>query len=457
MSRFNVKNFVGLGGNADPTRPELSQQPRTLLFGFLGLHLLFLLALLPTIVRGGALGDLVLYRQWAETGLDAGIWHGIQEPWVYPIVALVPIAAAALGGPALYQLHWFLITMLLNAMAVIVLTEFGRKKSGYPAAWWWLLVSFILSPVGLLRLEGIVAPIVIIALVMLRRRPIVASALLAVATWIKVWPIAVVLAIVGGARRRGIVVATFLGVSLAIAAVVFALGGAANLLSFAGTQTGRGLQLEAPVSTPWVWMAALDRPGSYIFQNVELATREVVGAGSAQAAALMTPLLAASVVLIFVLIMLARRRNSDSEYLVLHGALTLAVALIVFNKVGSPQYMLWIVPIVVVGLASDLQRWRTPASLVLTISVLTTLIFPIFYMPLAAGNIAAVMLLTSRNVLLVVLFAWSMVRLVQLTRVPVGATQPHAVRRGARVVAPDAAVALSQSAAASAPPVSEGK
>ena len=441
MSRLSVMKFVGSAGDADPTRPELSQQPRTLLFGFLGLHLLFLLALLPTIVRGGVLGDLVLYRQWAETGLDAGLWHGIQEPWVYPIVALVPITAAALGGTALYQLHWFLITAVLNAVAVIMLTQFGRKKSGYPAAWWWLLLSFILSPVGLLRLEGIVAPIVIIALVMLRRRPAVASTLLAVATWIKVWPIAVVLAIVGGARRRGIVMATFFGVSLVIAAVVVLLGGASNLLSFAGMQTGRGLQLEAPISTPWVWMAALGRPGSHIYQNFELATREVIGAGAAQAAAVMTPLLAASVVLIFVLIVLARRRNADSEYVILHGALTLVVALIVFNKVGSPQYMLWIVPIVVVGLASDPQRWKTPAALVLSISVLTTLVFPIFYMPLAAGNIAAVLLLTARNVLLVVLFVWSVVRLAQLIRGALPTKQQHVVSRDAQSDTPSAAPA----------------
>lgn len=415
------------------------------------------MALLPTILRGGALGDLALYRTWAETGLHFGVWHGIQEPWVYPIVALVPIVAAALGGPVLYQLHWFLMTTVLNALAVIVLTDSGRKKSGYPAAWWWLLASFILSPVGLLRLEGIVAPLVIVALVLLQRRPAVAGVLLAVATWIKVWPIAIVLAIVGGARRRSAVISTFMGVSLGIAVVVVLLGGGAHLLSFAGMQTGRGLQLEAPVSTPWVWMAALGQPGSYIYQNAELATREVTGVGAHGAAALMTPLLAASVALIMVLIALARRNNHDREYLVLHGALTIAVALIVFNKVGSPQYMLWLVPIVVAGLASDLQRWRTPAALVLLTSVLTTLIFPIFYLPLAAGNLAAVTLLTTRNVLLIGLMLWSLWRLVQLARAPAVELRAGAALPRATVGAPDAAASLALSGTVSTPPVSEGK
>ncbi|AMB59419.1 hypothetical protein AWU67_11725 [Microterricola viridarii] len=398
-----------------PLERDFSQRPLTLVIGFLVLHGVFLLALIPSFLGGAAIGDLSLYRAWVESSMDTGIWRGIQAPWVYPLGAIAPMGLADSLGPLLFPLLWFLLTVVLNALSIAVLTDFGRKASGFTAAWWWLLVIFILSPVGLFRLEGIVAPLVIIALVLLARRPILAGVLLAVATWIKVWPVAVILAVIAAGRHWLAVTVGAAIVSLGIVGLGLGLGGSLmTLTSFVSDQSDRGLQLEAPISTPWVWMAALGRPGSIIFQNTSLATREVDGQGAAAAAALMTPLMLIAVTLIFALIVSARRREPDSADLLMHGALALTCALVVFNKVGSPQYMLWIAPVVVVGLFHDAQRWRTPSYLVLAIAVMTTLIFPVFYMPLAAGNIGAVLLLTVRNALLVVLFGWAVWRLWRL-------------------------------------------
>ncbi|SDT28305.1 glycosyltransferase 87 family protein [Microterricola viridarii] len=419
MSRLFRKPGDGVASVATPLERDFSQRPRTLIVGFALLHAVFLLALLPSFLGGIAIGDLSLYRAWVETSLTTGLWRGIQIPWVYPIGAVAPMGLADSLGPMLFPFLWFLLTTVLNGLSIAVLTDFGRKASGFTAAWWWLLVIFILSPVGLFRLEGIVAPIVIIALVLLARRPALAGVLLAVATWIKVWPVAVFLAVLGVGRQWLAVAAGGALITLGVVGAAIGLGGSPEtLLSFVSDQSDRGLQLEAPISTPWVWMAALERPGSYIFQNSALATREVAGEGAASAAAATTPLMLLAMALIFALLLRARRRETDAENLLVHGALALTCALVVFNKVGSPQYMLWIAPVVVVGLFHDAQRWRTPSYLVLVISVLTTFIFPVFYMPLAAGNIAAVLLLTVRNVLLVVLFAWSVWRLWRLATPP---------------------------------------
>jgi uncharacterized membrane protein len=76
--------------------------------------------------------------------------------------------------------------------------------------------------------------------------------------------------------------------------------------------------------------------------------------------------------------------------------------------------MLWLAPIVVVGLAIDRGKWLVPANLMMVISIATTLIFPIFYMPLVHGSRSALMLLSVRNVLLVVLLGWAISRLVSL-------------------------------------------
>jgi hypothetical protein len=408
-----------------PARRRWLRRPRTLMLGFVGLHLLFLFALLPTILTGRVLGDLPLYRVWAEQALLNGVWQGIDVAWVYPIGAILPIVMADVAGPLLYQLLWFLMTTGLNAAAVGILTDWGRNRTGYKAAWFWLAFSLMLSPVGLLRLEGLSAPLVIMGLVLLARRPVIAGFLLAAATWIKVWPAAVILAIVAASRRRVTVVVTGAVITAGITIAVWAAGGLRYLTGFVTEQTDRALQLEAPVTTPWVWLATMGQPGTTIYQNHEIATREVSGPGAGVAAAAMTPLMFLAVAGIFLLMLVALRRRGASTQLVLVGALALVTTFVVLNKVGSPQYLLWIAPVVTVGILHDWALWRVPAYLTLAIGGLTTLVFPIFYLPLVHGDAGAVLLLTLRNGLLVVLLGWSVAALWQssrrVTRASVGA------------------------------------
>jgi len=413
--------FIGLvddrlSTHLTPARRVWLRRPRTLLLGFIGLHVLFLFALLPTILTGRVLGDLPLYRVWAEQALANGVWQGIDVEWVYPVGALLPIVLADVAGPLLYQLLWFLMTAGLNAAAIGILTDWGRDRTGYKAAWFWLAFSLVLSPVGLLRLEGLSAPLVIMGLVLLARRPVIAAALLTLATWIKVWPAAVLLAIVAAGRRRWSVIVTGAAITAGITVAVWAAGGLHFLTGFITMQSDRALQLEAPVTTPWVWLAAMGVRGSTIYQNYDIATREVSGPGAGVVAAAMTPLMFLAIAGIFVLMLIALRRSRDQAELVLLGALALVTTFVVFNKVGSPQYMLWIAPVVAVGIAHDWERWRVPAYLTLVIGGLTTLIFPIFYLPLVHGDAGAVLLLTLRNGLLVVLLGWSVAALWKTAR-----------------------------------------
>lgn len=383
---------------------------------FLLLHGAALLALLPAILAGGAVGDLPLYREWAMDAFDDGEVIGIETDWVYPLLAWLPIGAANLLGAPLYQLLWFVMTAALNWWAVWVLSDGGRSRRGMLAAYTFMLGFLLLSPVALLRLEGITGPIVIVALVWLARRPLVAGALLALATWIKVWPAMVIGAIVAVHRERWLVVVAGFGVTAATAAVSAANGGLPHLLSFLTMQTDRALQLEAPIATPWVWLAALDAFGSRVYQNRALATREVVGPLDGAAIALSTPLLIAAVAAIAMLLVWARRRGADTHDLLLVGAFALVGAAIVFNKVGSPQYLLWLLPIAAVAMLRPTTWWRRVTALLLVTSLLTTLIFPIFYMPLVRLEWFAVLLLSVRNALLIALLAAAVARLVQLGR-----------------------------------------
>ncbi|MBP3035978.1 DUF2029 domain-containing protein [Arthrobacter sp. zg-ZUI100] len=379
-------------------------------------HLGFFLALSGLVFSGGVLSDIRFYRQWAFDGLNDGIWQGISMDWVYPIGALAPMLLATILGPALYQLAWFLIFTALNAAAVAVLIKPGTP-SRYAAAYWWLAVTALLGPVAVGRVDGLTAPLVIIGLLLLAARPVVASALLALATWMKVWPAAVILAVLVAWPRRLTLVLTGAAVSAVMAGIVAAGGGIHHLLSFVGAQGARGMQMEAPFTTPGLWQAILGGSNAYIFEDKLINTREVRGAMGEPVAALMMPLLAAAALAVVLLLIWALRRGANAGELLISGSLALVAAFIVFNKVGSPQFMLWLGAVVAVGLAWEGRSWRVPALLMLAIAPLTTLVYPMFYAALYNDlNVAVALALTVRNVLLLVLFGWSLVRIVRLAR-----------------------------------------
>ena len=392
-----------------------------LLAGFAAVHLAYVLYLLPTIIAGDTEGDLPLYRQWAEAAMQ-GHAPLLHEDWVYPAGALGPIVLADVLGPGLYQLLWLLITAAGNLFALWVLTRGFKNRAGFLAAWYWLLIEILLSPVSMLRLEGVAAPFVIAALVLVARRPMVAGALLAAGAWIKVWPAAIAVAAFTGGAKRWWLALGGTALTVAVVASVWLAGGGKHLLSFVTMQNDRTLQLEAPIATPWVWAAIAHVKGASIYQNFELATREVTGPGSRYVAAAMGAAMAVAFVLVLVAMITGRRRLSRAGFgaaatrraevrLIVLGAFALVAALIVFNKVGSPQYQLWIAPIVVAGLLVDRHRWRAAAWAMAGISLLTTIIFPVVYMPLVTGNPAAATVLTLRNVAVVAIFVWSCVEL----------------------------------------------
>ncbi|RLK46620.1 glycosyltransferase 87 family protein [Microbacterium telephonicum] len=393
---------------------------RGLVTGWAALHLAYALSLLPILLVGGTEGDLPLYRQWAQEALH-GVIPVFDEPWVYPAGALVPIMLSILAGPWAFQLVWLVLLSAGNLAALAAITGGFRRRSAYPAAWYWLLIVLLLAPVSMLRLEGAAAPFAIAGLVWVVRRPAVAGVMLAAATWIKVWPAALAAAAVTVARTRTRIIVGGVALSAGIVAVVAIGGGAANILSFATIQTDRALQLEAPVATPWVWATVLGIPGAEIRQNWYLATREVAGPGAHLAADLVGIMMPISVVVLVALLWLARSRAQRSgvltpeleQRLIVRGAFAVTAALIVFNKVGSPQYMLWLAPVVAVGLAIDYEGWRKPATWMALTCLLTTLIFPILYLPLIDADPTAAGILLLRNGIVIGMFVWSVVWLVK--------------------------------------------
>lgn len=388
---------------------------------FLAVHLwLVYLNLFPA---GYGLNDVTyVYRQWMEQGVYANYWPGISGVWVYPIAALVPMFVSTIFGFGVYGTTWLLMVTVLNGVALAALTSWGRPNSSLTLGWWWLSFVLLLGPIALGRIDSVTIPLALVAVMMIATRPGLAAVLLTVGTWTKIWPVAILAAMVIVLRERGRVVSGAILTSAVIVALALAFGSGSNVLSFITEQTGRGLQIEAPVTTFWMWQAFAGVPGVSVYYDTDILTYQVAGGAAATAASLMTPLLVVVVGALCLLGMLALRRGTSAAQILPTLALALVVALIAFNKVGSPQFMTWLSVPVVLGIATRMagagRSFRVPAGIVLVMALLTQLIYPYFYSGVVAVQPLMLTVLSVRNALLFVVLGWAVTELVGMARRP---------------------------------------
>lgn len=414
-------------GDVRMTVAAMAKRPAVLWSAFLLVHawLAFVGLTHPTLPWG----DVTLqYKPWVQNAL-AGDIVGVSQPWVYPLVALVPMLAAMVLGPELYGIGWLLVVVVTNAVVLAFLlarTGPGGRLGALriSAAWWWIGFMLLLGPVALGRIDVTTVAISIIALLVAQRRPVVAGALLALATWIKVWPAVLVAVITVAVRRRGTAVIAFVATAVAIGLVVLALGSGANSLGFISQQSSRGLQIEAPISTVWMWIAFVDPASASVQYISTINTFQVVGSGVDGASALMTPLLVVASAAVGALGVFVVRSGARAVHLLAPLSLAIVVGLLVFNKVGSPQFVLWIAAPVVLGIATQGRRFMAPAALALATAAVTQLIYPFGYDALLALQPGMLVVLTLRNAALVVLFGLAVRMVWRLRRAP-GLTPAH--------------------------------
>jgi hypothetical protein len=398
------------------------RHPIALWAGFVLAHLG--LGMLALYAPGQPLGDVTqVYKFWIVDYAFAGHgWVGIDTVWVYPILAIVPMIAAAAFGPELYASTWLTLVMIIDAIAFAAVIAIGRRHGVVHPAWWWLGFLVALGPVAVGRIDSITVPLAMLGMLVVLTRPALAGVLLAVAAWIKVWPAALVAAAVLAVRGRVRVIVGAAATTAVVLIVVIALGGAGNVFSFVTQQTGRGLQVEAVIATPWMWDSTFGDGHSRVYYDAAILTFQLRGDGVLTAAGIATPLLALAVVVLLGLGLLAARRGHRPGEVLPPLTLALTLAMIIFNKVGSPQFVTWLAVPIVFGLmthGSGLGRsFRIPAALGLVIAGLTQVFYPYFYVDLISPKLPIVLVLTARNLLYVALFAWAVVALVAIVRRP---------------------------------------
>ncbi|MCU1514886.1 MAG: hypothetical protein JWO10_1976 [Microbacteriaceae bacterium] len=393
--------------------------PISLWIGFVVVH--FWLGMLNLYGRGLPLGDVtIVYKFWMDQAYVAHYWVGIDSPWVYPVGALVPLAIARSLGNSLLASTWLSMVMVLNAVAFAAILGWGRVRGNLSVAWWWLMFLVLLGPIALGRLDSVTVPIAIVGVLFIATRPRLATLILTIGVWIKVWPAALIAAMIVAVKSRWHIAWTAVGASAAVIAIALALGSGLNVFSFVTQQTGRGLQIEAPVTTPWLWRAMSGARDTYIYYDTTILTYQVKGSGVAEVSEIMTPLLGLVLLAIVLLGVLAVRSRAPVGDVLPVLSLSLVTAFIAFNKVGSPQYISWLAVPVILGLATSLagdgSSFRSPAIMVAVLALLTQAIYPYYYDDLLHLNVVLLIVLSAKNLLLFALLGWAVVRLWQVSR-----------------------------------------
>lgn len=301
----------------------------------------------------------------------------------------------------------FILALDLLFLAVLI------HRRHFLAGAFWVAFGFVVGPIFLTRLDLIPGLLVGVFAYLLARHPKVSAAFLAAATMMKLWPGVLATSLVGHWRSKQswLRIAVFGGTMIAMALVTIVTQGFDRLMSPLGYQAERGLQIESVAATPFIVLAATGG-GRYQIRYAPSKSFEITGPGVemattiASTALYITVLLAAAVVVRRLL----RKNWNSSESIAL--AMVLIMAMLVTNKVFSPQYIVWLAPITAVILCFAPTRLaKINAGIVLVITWLTQYVYPGNYDSLMSNDpdFMPTLALATRNILMVVLLVLTVV------------------------------------------------
>lgn len=371
---------------------------------------------------GEASYDVAIYRRAGEAIL-AG-----QVPYRDFFIEYPPGSLPAFVPPALFSssregyASLFASEMALVLVAALLLTACTARSLGRP---WPLFPSavfaagaILLYPVAVTRYDAIVA-LTLAATVALTGSPAfgrnsAAGAAASVAAWAslgfgaaaKFVPALVTLplALLAGrgewtlgavARRSARGFAVFFGVVAAFLLPALLFGGGGFIKSFS-YHADRGLQLESLGSSVLLKLGYVER----VF--LEFGAYDVQGRGVDLLSSMSLPVTGGLLLLTAAVAYREYREGRFGPEQLPRFAAAFVLAFLIGSKVLSPQYVIWLLPLVPLSAGGV---WGLGASAVfLAVCWMTTQIFPFHYLEISAGRSPGTDILLGRNLLLVVLW-----------------------------------------------------
>jgi hypothetical protein len=293
--------------------------------------------------------------------------------------------------------------MALVLVATLVLTALAARRMWGP--WSWVVpaatlaaAAIMLYPVAVTRYDAVAALALVVAVFCATlggRYPFLAYASLGLGAAAKLVP---ALATIPLALTRGKVVrgyAVFFGVLVLFFVPALLLGGGHFLGSFA-YHADRGLQVESLAASV---LTKLGRVSDVVFRYGAF---EVQGRGVELAGSLSLPVTGTLLLVTALLAYRGHRKGGSGLEAFPRYAAALILAFMLGSKVLSPQYVIWLLPLVPLGAGGIAQVGVS--ALFLTICWTTTQVFPIHYDDLLNLRAPGPELLLARNLLLVLLW-----------------------------------------------------
>jgi uncharacterized membrane protein len=322
------------------------------------------------LFRAARFRDLYIYQGYAEQFLHGAL------PYRDVFVEYPPGAFAVFMPPTVFGAHHYnaafkalmaLCGIATILMAALVLVELGATRRRLVVSVALLAVApAALGPISLNTYDAWPAFLTVLALFFfLRGSDLLGAGVLGLAVSAKVYPLVLVpLAGVllwrrGGSRRVLLGLAVFLVVAAAVIAP-FAAYDLHGVASSFRSQASRGLQIESLGAAILLVADKLGLYHAHVLETFHVAGRNLRGSLPDGVAAATLAVEAAAVVTVWLLY--ARARAGREQLPVAFAAVV--AGFLAFTKVFSPQYVVWLVPLVVLG-GGAVAIGLTAASLLL--------------------------------------------------------------------------------------------
>ena len=365
--------------------------PRARIATVVALVLLFVsTALVPAFGVGSEGGDLdVFYGYASRIVRDEVPYRDVRLE--YPPGALVAIVPPALGKPAehAYAVRFEVAMLALFALTVGLLARRRARAAALVA-----LAPLLLGEVVFKRFDILPALLTLAALLLAQRKRHAASAaLLGLGTVVKLYPVLLLpLVLIAAGRRAAPKALGAFAAACALGFVPFLVLSPHGVLASIHDQVSRHLQIETPLASLALLAHAVG--GLKIGVVSEAHTYGLGGASGLLLAAATTLAFVGSLALVW---WRAPSLVRSREGLVLAWAATICIA-VVLGRVLSPQYLIWLLPLVplVEGRAG-----RRATFLLVVALLLTNVWYPVHYLDviLHSGS-GSIVLLVVRNVAL---------------------------------------------------------
>jgi hypothetical protein len=398
----------------EPKGAGWTAHPLAVVLLTLTLTLVVLVAVLPNLWYGlHDISDIPVYQAYADQiaqGLTAYLDFDIE----YPPLAVPLFRVAGSGLTIELFMRRFSIAMGVLTMAtgvVVALTAcalWPRGPRAFVAGALYALSVALMGSIIVNRYDVAVALVVAAFLLCLVRRWYTAAAIvLGVGFALKITPLALlplVLMLAGHPRRWLWPLVGFTGAAVAgfMPYLVVAPQGIWHVFRY---HIERPLQIESVLGTPMLAGSALGR--WWVEIGHSHGSHQLVATGADLAADLSGVFTFGALVIVYAVLLVRRAHlRATPEQLPL-AVLALLLALMTFGKVLSPQYFIWVLPV----LALAAVREPLVGLLGALVLGLTHAEFPSLYWNLVDLQPGVLALVSARNLLLVALFCLTLWRL----------------------------------------------